>query len=177
MGKQDLAEALQRAERVYQRRPGTGKHADAPATARWRGNTRVVASHANGTQIESDLPTEFGGTGDRVTPGWLFRAGVASCAAASIVMTAAAEGVDLAQLEVEVSSRSDSRGMLGMKESNGELVYPGPCDCELAVRIAAAGVAPERLRALVAEGLRRSPIPNALQNATPIALRVEVSAA
>jgi uncharacterized OsmC-like protein len=92
-------------------------------------------------------------------------------------MTAAAQGIGLAQLEVEVNSRTDSRGMLGMAEANGEQVYAGPCDCELAVRIAAAGVAPERLQALVAEGLRRSPVPNALQNATPMTVRVEVSAA
>jgi hypothetical protein len=42
------------------------------------------------------------------------------------------------------------------------------------VRIAARGVAPERLRALVEEGLRRSPIPNAVQAESPIALHIDV---
>jgi hypothetical protein len=46
----------------------------------------------------------------------------------------------------------------------------------LQVRIAAAGVAPQRLRALVQEGLRRSPIPSAVTNVTALALDVEVAA-
>ena len=72
-----------------------GMHDDAPATARWRGGTRVVTSHANGIEIPTDMPGELGGSGDRVTPGWLFRAGLASCAATRIAMGAAAEGIEL----------------------------------------------------------------------------------
>jgi hypothetical protein len=34
-----------------------------------------------------------------VTPGWLFRAGFASCAATCIAMGAAAQGIELASLE------------------------------------------------------------------------------
>jgi len=59
---------------------------DRPATARWERGTRVVASHANGAQMATDMPNELGGTGDGVTPGWLFRAGLASCAATSIAL-------------------------------------------------------------------------------------------
>lgn len=176
MGIQDVAQALQRAERVFERRPEAAVHADTTAKARWQGGTRVVAAHANGTLIASDMPPEFGGTGDHVSPGWLFRAGLASCAATSIVMAAAAEGIELTSLEVEANSRSDARGMLGMLEPNGEPVYAGPGDLRIDVRIGAPGVAPERLHALVDEGLRRSPIPNALQNATPLALRVDIAA-
>ena len=53
MTTQDIAAALQRAEAVLRRRPEVGLHDDAPATARWEGGTRVVASHANGTQMSS----------------------------------------------------------------------------------------------------------------------------
>jgi uncharacterized OsmC-like protein len=60
------------------------------------------------------MPSEVGGSGDQVTPGWLFRAGLASCAATRIAMAAAAEGIELATLEVRASSRSDTRGLLGM---------------------------------------------------------------
>ena len=54
MTTQDIAAALQRAEAVLRRRPEVGLHDDAPATARWEFGTRVVASHANGTQMSSD---------------------------------------------------------------------------------------------------------------------------
>jgi len=123
----------------------------------------------------TDMPCELGGSGDRVTPGWLFRAGIASCAATSIAMSAAAEGIALGTLEVRVASRSDTRGVIGMTGSDGQEVYAGPRDMQLQVRIAAHGVLPERLRALVEAGVRRSPIPSATQNATPMALHIEVA--
>lgn len=172
-----IASALRRVESVLQRRPEAGLHDDAPATARWQGGTRIVASHANGTQVPSDMPSEFGGTGDQVTPGWMFRAGLASCAATSIVMVAAAEGVALDLLEVQAHSRSDTRGLMGMADATGTPVYAGPGEMQLQVRIAARGVAPERLRALVETGCGRSPIPNAVQRATPLQLHIAVDAA
>ncbi|HTT09634.1 MAG TPA: OsmC family protein [Burkholderiaceae bacterium] len=175
MGANELAAALQRAETVFRRRPETGLHDDLQATSRWEGGTRVVASHANGTQITSDMPCELGGTGDRITPGWLFRAGLASCSATAIAMTAAAQGIDLASLEVRVGSRSDARGLLGMNGVDGEPVCAGPRDYEVRVGIAAHGASPERLRALVDEGLRRSPMQQALKTAMPIALVVHVA--
>jgi hypothetical protein len=42
------------------------------------------------------------------------------------------------------------------------------------VRIAAEGVPHERLRALVQAAVARSPIPSALQAATPLALHIDV---
>lgn len=173
MTQQHIAEALQRVQAVLQRRPEIGLHEDGPATARWTGGTRVVASHANGTQVPSDMPSELGGTGDLVTPGWLFRAGLASCATTSIVLAAAAEGVELTSLEVKATSRSDTRGLLGMHEAGGQAVPSGPGDVQLAVRIQANAVAPERLRTLVQEAVGRSPIPSALQTSTPLTLRID----
>ena len=87
---EDIAAALRRVAEVLQRRPELGRHEDAPALARWAGGTRVISRHANGTELASDMPAELGGSGDRVTPGWLFRAGLAACATTSIVLAAAA---------------------------------------------------------------------------------------
>ena len=89
-------------------------------------------------------------------------------------MTAAAEGIALKTLEVRVSSRSDTRGLLGMKDADGEPVYAGPCDMQLLVRISAHAVSPERLRALVEDSQRTSPMLSALQDAVPVALRIEI---
>lgn len=174
MSMQDIAAAMQRVEAALERRPDMALHDDAPATARWQGGVRVESSHANGTRMLTDMPCELGGSGERITPGWLFRAGIASCAATSIAMSAAAEGIALGALEVRVGSRSDTRGLVGMADAEGRAVYAGPRDMQLVVRIAAEGVAAERLRALVETGVRRSPIPNATQNATPLALQIEV---
>lgn len=176
MAATDIAAAMQRAEAVFKKRPTAGLHDDASAVARWEGGMRVIASHANGMRVVTDMPSELGGTGDQVTPGWLLRAGLASCAATCIAMGAAAEGIELSTLEVKASSRSDTRGLLGMTEADGGPVYAGPRDVQLFVRIAAPGVAPERLRALVEESQRCSPVPVAMQQEVPVALHVEVVA-
>jgi len=177
MSAQELAAALQRAESVFRRRPAAGLHEDAPASARWDGGTRVFARHANGMQVQTDMPRELGGSGDQVTPGWLMRAGLASCTATSIIMAAAAAGIELTMLELTASSRSDTRGLLGMSEADGEPVHAGPRDVELRVRIAARGVSPERLRALVEESQRRAPVPCAIQERVPVALSIETDVA
>jgi uncharacterized OsmC-like protein len=174
MASQEIAAAMQRVASVLTRRPEAGLHDDAPATARWESGTRVVSSHANGTQLSTDMPTELGGSGDRVTPGWLLRAGLASCLTTRIAMGAAAAGIELAMLEVLASSRSDARGVLGMREPSGEPVCAGPCEVQLLVRIAALGVSSERLRVLIDECNRCSPVSAALRDAVPVTLRVEV---
>jgi uncharacterized OsmC-like protein len=176
MTMQQVASAMQRAQNVLARRPDMGLQDDAPASARWEGGTRIVSRHANGTRVPTDMPFEVGGTGDEVTPGWLFRAGFASCAATSIAMHAAAEGIALSDLEVTASSRSDTRGLLGMSDAQGAPVDAAPRDLRLHVRITAAGVAQARLQALVEDGLRHSPIPSAVRSPVPIELHIDVEA-
>jgi uncharacterized OsmC-like protein len=177
MATKDIAAAVQRVESILKRRPEVGIHDDAPATARWETGMRVVASHANGTRMLTDMPTELGGSGDQVTPGWLFRAGLASCCATRIAMGAAAAGIELALLEVLASSRSDSRGLFGMADASGETVGAGPRDVRLLVRISAPGVSEERLRALVEDCNRCSPVSAALRDAVPIDLQIEANSA
>ena len=177
MALQEVAAAMRRVQSLLERRPGAGIHDDAPATARWETGTRVVSSHANGARLLTDMPTELGGSGDQVTPGWLFRAGLASCLATRIAMGAAAAGIELTELEVVASSRSDARGIFGMAEPSGERVGAGPLDVELRVRIGAHGVSPERLRSLVEESDRCSPVSTALRTAVTATLRVEVRSA
>jgi uncharacterized OsmC-like protein len=120
------------------------------------------------------MASEFGGTGDQVSPGWMLRAGFASCTATCIAMAAAEEGLELEALEVQVKSRTDARGTLGMPDVDGTEVPAGPQDVQIIVKIAARGASPQRLRALIELNYRRSPMACALQDATPIALHIEV---
>lgn len=169
-----VAAAMQRVMAILGRRPEMGLQDDAPASALWEGGTRVETRHANGTRVQTDMPTEFGGTGDQVSPGWLLRAGLASCAATRIVMAAAQEGIALTTLEVVASSRSDTRGLLGMRDERGALVPAEPGEVTLRVRIAAPGVPPQRLRGLVEGAQRMSPVTAALHHAVPIALHTDI---
>ena len=174
MASQDIAAAMQRVEAVLRRRPEAGLHEDAPGIARWQGGLRMVASHSSGTQVSTDMPSEVGGTGDQISPGWLMRAGIASCAATCVVMAAAAEGIELATLEVEACSQSDARGMLGMRDAEGREIFAGPLGIRLLVRVSAPGVAAERLRKLVERSHLHAPISSAIRAAVRMDLRIEV---
>jgi hypothetical protein len=88
-------------------------------------------------------------------------------------MRAANAGIELSALEVRASSRSDLRGLLGMKDATGEVVCAGPCDVQLVVRIKAHGISPEQLRNLVEDSNRCSPMPTALRSTVPVALHIE----
>ena len=90
------------------------------------------------------------------------------------LMAAAREGIELRTLELRASSRSDTRGLLGMADESGQPVDAMPGDVQLHVRIAADGIAPERLRALAEQGIACSPIPRAVQHAVPVALHIDV---
>jgi uncharacterized OsmC-like protein len=173
MTMQDIATALQRVESSLKRRSAGGTHDDPPATARWQSGLRVASSHANGTQVLTDMPTALGGSGDQVTPGWLLRAGLASCLATRIAMSAAVKGIELTFLEVSASSRSDARGLFGMMEESGKPVGAGPRDVQLLVRISAPGVSADRLQDLVEDSDRCSPVAAALRDQISVAVRVE----
>jgi uncharacterized OsmC-like protein len=177
MALQTVAAAIERTRKTLARRPRLGMSADAPAVACWEHDLRVVTSHPRGARFASDMPCTLGGGGDEVTPGWLFRAGLAACTATSIAMIAAAEGVELAMLELRANSASDGRGVLGMSDGNGMPVGAGFATLGLDVRIAAPGVPAERLRALVVEGARRSPVYATLARAAPPVLTVDVEEA
>lgn len=168
----DIAAAQQRVVAVLHKRPGAGRQADTPARVRWDGALRSRAIRPDGSEIALDMPAEIGGGGAGVTPGWLLRSALASCAVTRIAMLAATEGLVLTTLEAEATSRSDARGLLGLTEADGRAVPAGPDDVQLHVRIGAPGVAPERLRALVAATVPLSPVTCAL--ASPIAVTMHV---
>ena len=176
MTEREVAAAMERVASVLRRRPDRAMRDGAPATACWQGATHVVARHGNGTAITTEMAAELGGRDGAVTPGWLFRAGIASCAATSIAMTAAARGIALDALEVEARNRADTRGLLGMADADGRPFPSAPEDVQLHVRIAAGGTSAEQLRALVEDGCRCAPIAAAVRQATPLALHIDVEA-
>jgi uncharacterized OsmC-like protein len=170
-----IASAMQRVRTVLGRRPEVGIHTDEAAIAYWAQGTRVVSRHENGMQVLTDMPGELGGTGDQVTPGWLLRAALASCAATRIAMGAAADGIVLTRLEVSASSTTDARGLLGMGNDAGQRVRAAPTEVRLDVRVcAAADIPAERLQSLIEDSCRCSPVSDAVLNAVPVSLRIEI---
>lgn len=175
MSLERIAASLERVGAVLRRKPQAGVSDDSAATARWCGGLRTQVSSDKGHVAQTDMPAEIGGEDGAPSPGWLFRAGLASCSATRIAMLAATEGITLSTLEVRATSRSDLRGMLAIPEPDGRPVPAGPLAVALHVRIAAPGVPAERLRALVALAAASSPMSSAVERALPVALQVELA--
>jgi uncharacterized OsmC-like protein len=171
-----IAAALERVAALMRKRPDLGLHDDSPARVRWEGGMRVSACHDNGLRVDTDMPRELGGSGEGVTPGWLLRAGTASCAVTCIVMNAAAQGVALESLDAWVTSRSDTRGLLGLAGDDGQPVGAAPVAMTLHIRIAATGLTVAQTRELVEQSCLRSPVPAALRQPVPLVLDIEVAA-
>jgi uncharacterized OsmC-like protein len=176
MGVEQIAAAMDRVASVLRRKPQAGISDDSTATARWDGGLRASVRSEAGQSVATDMPIEIGGEAGAVTPGWLLRAGLASCAVTRIAMAAAAEGITLETLEAVATSRSDARGLLGVREADGQPVAAGPLTMALHVRIGASGVPAERLRALVASTVDCSPVTCAVEQPLPVALHVDVAA-
>jgi uncharacterized OsmC-like protein len=176
MGTEHIAASLERLASVLRRKPQAGLSEDSAATAHWEGGLRASVRSDTGYSVATDMPVEIGGEAGAESPGWLLRAGLASCAVTRIAMAAAAEGIALQTLEARATSRSDARGMLGIPDPDRRPVPAGPLAMELHVRIGAPGVPAERLRALVASTTSCSPVTGAVEQALPVALHVDVAA-
>jgi hypothetical protein len=90
---------------------------------------------------------------------------------------AAADGIELAALEVRVDSHSDVRGLLGMSDAAGAPVHAGPSDLKMHVSVDAPGVAPERLRALIEGAVGCSPVPSMVRQANSLQLQLDIAGA
>jgi uncharacterized OsmC-like protein len=174
---QQVAKAMRRAASILEQRPAAGVHDDAPALVRWMGGLRTEARHEEGHTVATDMPAELGGAGREVTPGWLVRSGIAACTATAIAAIAAERGITLEALEVQATSRSDTRGYLGLAEPDGRPVGAGPVEMKLHVSIRAPGVAEAELRALVEQARRRAPMTAMVTESRALPLTLTVEAA
>ena len=170
MSTERIREALHGATAHLSEHPDEARYTDSPATAKLGQGLRVEVEGASGESAATDMPESVGGTNSAPSPGWLFRAAVASCEATLIAMRAAHEGVALSRLHVEVVSESDDRGILGLDDQ----VPAGPLSMSVRVRVAAADVSDDRIRDLVAWAHQHCPVQDAATRAVPMTLTVDV---
>lgn len=168
MSLERIAAGMERVASILRKRPSAAVQDDAEASADWARGLHVVARHPGGIAVETDMPAELGGTGEAVSPGWLVRAGAASCAVTRIVMSAAAQGIPLESVNATMSSRSDTRGLLGMRDSADAAFFAGPTDLRMQVRVVAPGVPYATIARIVEESCRSSPVSAALQTALTV---------
>jgi hypothetical protein len=138
MGEGDIARAIANARSYLTANPAEARYRDAPATATIEDGLRVRVTGTDGSALMTDMVTGVGGGGSAPSPGWMFRAAYASCAATLIAMRAAEEGWALSALDVTVDSESDDRGILGLSPN----VPAGPLSVRVAVRASVPGAMP-----------------------------------
>jgi uncharacterized OsmC-like protein len=168
----DIARALDAATAHLRAHPTDGRTQDRTATVVVEQGLRCRATDPLGHAAATDMPPELGGADTAPTPGTLFRMAVGSCAATTLAMRAAQEGIALDRVEVVVSSESDHRGLLGI-----DRVQAGPLRLQVRYRLSAPGVPAARLRALVDWAERHSPVSAATRRKLPVTVEVDLGGA
>lgn len=166
MGTAQIAEAISSARTYLAAHPDESRYRDSPATAVVEDGLRVRVTGPDGSFVITDMVTAVGGNGSAPSPGWLFRAAYASCAATLIAMRAAEQGIELGGLEVDVDSESDDRGILGVTQE----VPAGPASMRISVRVGPG--ASDAARDIVEWGLQHCPVDDAVRRAIPVELEI-----
>ena len=167
----DIQSSIAQAVEYLSANPDEARYTDSVARATLGASLRVDVSGSDGEQISTDMPGAIGGLAEAPSPGWFYRAAIASCVASTISMEAARSGVSLESREVEVDSESDDRGILGIDES----LPAGAQSTSVRVKIEANGVAGDDLREIVERGAKRCPVYDATQRAVATNLEVDVT--
>jgi uncharacterized OsmC-like protein len=154
MSATQLRESLANVSSFLQANPEKGRSTNPEATAAIVDGLKCRVSGPAGESIETDMPRSVGGGATAPSPGWLMRAALASCNATCIALRAATAGIELARLEVTVTSESDARGLLGLDAS----VSPALQNLRVHVRISAPGTSAADLAALARTACALSPV-------------------
>src|SRR3954453_15579045 len=160
--------SMERASNHLTEHPEAATGSDSAATAVREDGLRFRVEGPWGS-LTSDMAESVGGGGSAPTPGWLQRAALAACDATLVAMEAARDGIELTELEVNVESESDFRGVLGVDPS----VHPGPLTVRVRTRVAAADATDDQLRTIVERAESRSPVRDAL--ARELTIKTEVA--
>ena len=166
----NIRDSIENAVRYLSEHPDEAHYTDSNARATLRDALRVDVEGPGGIQMITDMPGGVGGRGEQPSPGWLFRAAIASCVASTIGMEAARAGVALTSLQVEVDSESDDRGILGMEPT----VPAGPLSIGVRIRATADDITDDRLREILDGGARRCPVCDAAKRAVDVSVKIEV---
>jgi uncharacterized OsmC-like protein len=164
----DIKASIEAAVAYLTAHPQEARYTDSEATATLESGLRCRIVGPAGETLVTDMPAAVGGNASAPTPGWLFRAALASCDASLIAMQAAREDVSLSLLEVKVDSESDDRGILGMDEA----VPAGPLSIRVRIRLQ-GDATPERLAEIARRGVARCPIHEAAGRAIPVEVKVD----
>jgi len=159
-----IAEKVARASDYLTEHPDEARYRDSMAVAHAGENLLVTVTGPGGESVTTDMPTGIGGTATAPSPGWLLRAAAASCVASLVVIRAAATGIVLRGVDVEVDSESDDRGILGLDAA----IPAGALSMRVAVAIDAPGTDPGSRQDLARWAVDHCPVTEGIGRAVPV---------
>ncbi|MBA2718196.1 MAG: OsmC family protein [Chloroflexi bacterium] len=163
-----IAESVARASAYLTEHPDEARYRDSAATARIVDGLVVDVTGPTGERLRTDMPAGIGGTASAPSPGWFLRAAIASCVASLIVVRAAATGVEIGAVEVEVDSESDDRGILGLDPT----IPAGALSARIAVRLSAPALADESRAELLNWAVAHCPVSDSVARVVPMSVEV-----
>jgi uncharacterized OsmC-like protein len=163
-----IASAIAAASQYLTDHPEEARYTDSLARATLQSGLRVTVRGDSGEELTTDMPSSIGGGGSAPSPGWYLRAAEAACVATLIGMRAAHLGIEAGRVEVEVTSESDDRGILGLENE----VPAGPLSTSIKVRFNRASVEHHALSELADWAVAHCPVVDAVMRAVPILVDV-----
>ena len=164
-----IGEAIRSATEYLTAHPDEARYTDSEAVATLDESLKITVKAPDGRTVTTDMVKGVGGTDTAPSPGWLFRAAVASADATLIAMRAAMVGVDLTSVEVTVDSESNDYGILGIDET----VPPGPLSVRTRVRVGTKDADEATVRGIVDWAVAHSTVSDAVRRPVPMTLEIE----
>jgi uncharacterized OsmC-like protein len=169
MSSEAIRQAMENASEYLRSHRDEARYTDSRATATIVDGLRCVVEGPSGERLETDMPAGVGGGAAAPSPGWFLRAATASCVASLVAMRAAQLGVQLKGIEVDVESRSDDYGILGLDAS----VPAGPLAARIVIRLRTPdGAGAHSLDELGQWAVDHCPVSDAVRRAVPLDVEV-----
>lgn len=158
-------EAVQAIVDGYRADPDSGRRGFSTAV-RWLGGYRTETSLAGAVVVRGDEPAELAGTGTGPSPEDMLLTAVGQCLVVGLAGSAAARGIEIHTLEVEVSGVVNLTAAYGVESGS-----PGFDGIEILVRLDSDTERAE-LEELIEHALALAPIPNTVQRPVPVTARL-----
>lgn len=160
---------FERNRKAVAARPAVGRKSVA-TTCQIDPNRLAGELTGGGWTVRVDAPKQEGGNESEPGPGFFLRGGVAACFAMDVVIRAAASGIPVGKVEVEVQADIDARGEFGLGD-----VSPGYTALRYIVTVESSAPEDEVMR-LVDEIDRFNHLLSVVRDPTPVVGEVRITA-
>lgn len=161
-----IAESVAAASAYLTEHPDEARYRDSAARAHLTAGLGVEVTGPGGEHLMTDMPRGIGGSAAAPSPGWILRAAAAACVASLVAIRAAATGVEIKAIDVEVDSESDDRGILGLDQA----VPAGALSMKIVVAIDAPGLDRAAMESMVAWAVEHCPVTDTIARAVPLSI-------